>query len=195
LPVKVRCRIGNYPEVRNGDSPSLAFSRNDDVLELARVAGQWISTAASGSRSTTARASPSSGHRMATACLGPDAERTYDGRSKVLPPPCAATLRRALRGRARRRPVNGRPPDSTAGLQGGLRPGRPPYPARPWLACGFLTRPTRDGGKRYRVMYRLGGRDFSNLYGGSFRTHREARLRRAWTHPPRTLPVCRSRSD
>jgi integrase len=41
------------------------------------------------------------------------------------------------------------------------------------------TRPTRDG-KRYRVEYRLGGRATRVRYGGSFRTMREATLRRGW---------------
>jgi integrase len=39
---------------------------------------------------------------------------------------------------------------------------------------------TRDlaSGRRYRVMYRLGGREDSPRYGGSFRTLREAKVRR-----------------
>jgi integrase len=42
------------------------------------------------------------------------------------------------------------------------------------------TRPTKDGGRRYRVEYRLGGRESRALYGGSFKTRREANLRRDW---------------
>jgi integrase len=42
------------------------------------------------------------------------------------------------------------------------------------------TRQTKDGGKRYRVLYRLGGRESSERYGGSFGTLRLARERRAW---------------
>lgn len=42
------------------------------------------------------------------------------------------------------------------------------------------TRPTKGGGKRYRVEYRLGGRESSSRYGGSFRTMREAKTRRDW---------------
>jgi integrase len=42
------------------------------------------------------------------------------------------------------------------------------------------TRPTKDGGRRYRVLYRLGGRESKPLYGGSFKTRREANLRRDW---------------
>lgn len=42
------------------------------------------------------------------------------------------------------------------------------------------TRATKDGGKRFRVEYRLGGRESKSRYGGSFRTMREANLRRSW---------------
>jgi integrase len=42
------------------------------------------------------------------------------------------------------------------------------------------TRATRDGGKRYRVEYRLGGRESKVSYGGSFRTLREATVRKNW---------------
>jgi integrase len=44
----------------------------------------------------------------------------------------------------------------------------------------IIRRPTTNGGTRYRVRYRLGGRESSTRYGGSFRTMREARLRRDW---------------
>lgn len=42
------------------------------------------------------------------------------------------------------------------------------------------TRPTRDGRKRYRVEYRLGGRESKVRYGGSFKTKREATIRAGW---------------
>jgi integrase len=42
----------------------------------------------------------------------------------------------------------------------------------------ITTRATADGGKRYRVKYRPGGREAAVRFGGSFRTHREARIRR-----------------
>jgi integrase len=41
-------------------------------------------------------------------------------------------------------------------------------------------RPTRDGGTRYRVEYRLGGRESRPRYAGSFRTQRAALARKAW---------------
>jgi integrase len=41
------------------------------------------------------------------------------------------------------------------------------------------TRPTK-GGRRHRVEYRLGGREFPILYGGTFSTLREAKARKAW---------------
>jgi integrase len=44
----------------------------------------------------------------------------------------------------------------------------------------IVTRPTKDGGKRYRVEYRTGGGGTPTRYGGSFKTRREALLRRAW---------------
>ena len=42
------------------------------------------------------------------------------------------------------------------------------------------TRPTKDGGKRYRVEFRLGGREARIRYGGSFATKREATIRAGW---------------
>ena len=42
------------------------------------------------------------------------------------------------------------------------------------------TRPTKDGSKRYRVEYRLGGRESRIRYAGSFKTKREATARAAW---------------
>jgi integrase len=42
------------------------------------------------------------------------------------------------------------------------------------------TRPTKAGGVRHRVEYRLGGREAPTLFGGSFGTKREASIRKAW---------------
>jgi integrase len=44
----------------------------------------------------------------------------------------------------------------------------------------ITTRTTADGDKRYRVEYRLGGRSTRIRYGGSFKTKREATIRRNW---------------
>jgi integrase len=44
----------------------------------------------------------------------------------------------------------------------------------------IIARPTKDGGKRYRVLYRVGGRESSPRYGGSFPTKREALARKQW---------------
>jgi integrase len=44
----------------------------------------------------------------------------------------------------------------------------------------ILNRPTKSGGMRYRVMFRVGGRDATNCYAGSFATMREAKIRRDW---------------
>lgn len=41
-------------------------------------------------------------------------------------------------------------------------------------------RPRQRGDFSYRVEYRLGGRDSGTRYGGSFRTQREAQIRKAW---------------
>ena len=54
----------------------------------------------------------------------------------------------------------------------------------------IVTRPTKDGGKRYRVEYRLGGRESATRYGGSFRRKRrrdraKAMGRRRAGCPPR----------
>ena len=49
------------------------------------------------------------------------------------------------------------------------------------MASVWITaRPTRDGGKRYRVMFRLGGRESVPRHGGSFTTKREATARKTW---------------
>lgn len=44
----------------------------------------------------------------------------------------------------------------------------------------IVTRPTRDGNKRYLVRYRLGGRESAQRYAGSFRTRGQAIERRRW---------------
>ena len=41
-------------------------------------------------------------------------------------------------------------------------------------------RETADGDTRYRVKYRLGGRESTHRYAGSFETRREALARRRW---------------
>jgi hypothetical protein len=42
------------------------------------------------------------------------------------------------------------------------------------------TRPTLQGGKRYRVEFRLGGRESGTRYAGSFKTRAEAIERKKW---------------
>jgi len=44
----------------------------------------------------------------------------------------------------------------------------------------IVTRPTKTGAKRYRVEFRLGGRESTKRYAGSFPTQREALERRRW---------------
>jgi integrase len=44
----------------------------------------------------------------------------------------------------------------------------------------IIRRQRRDGGTTYRVLFRLGGRESMPKHGGSFRTMREARIRRDW---------------
>ncbi len=44
----------------------------------------------------------------------------------------------------------------------------------------IVTRTAKDGGKRYLVRYRLGGRESAQRYGGSLRTRAEALERRRW---------------
>src|SRR2546428_6995735 len=46
-------------------------------------------------------------------------------------------------------------------------------------SCWIERRPSHDG-VRYRVRFRLGGRESIPRYGGSFGTMREARARRSW---------------
>ena len=49
------------------------------------------------------------------------------------------------------------------------------------MASTWITiRYTADGSKRYRVMWRFGPRSTHPRYGGSFKTRREAKLRRDW---------------
>lgn len=47
-------------------------------------------------------------------------------------------------------------------------------------SCWIVPRRTPSGEKRYVVRYRLGGRESSQGYGGSFRTKAEAKVRRRW---------------
>jgi len=44
----------------------------------------------------------------------------------------------------------------------------------------IIPRATKDGGKRYRVLYRLEGRHSKTRYAGSFPSMREARIRQRW---------------
>jgi integrase len=44
----------------------------------------------------------------------------------------------------------------------------------------ITTRTTAGGGRRYRVEFRLGGREAPVKYGGSFKTKREATVRQQW---------------
>lgn len=44
----------------------------------------------------------------------------------------------------------------------------------------ILRRPTKAGDKRFRVEYRVGGRESATRYGGSFKTKREALARKQW---------------
>jgi integrase len=47
-------------------------------------------------------------------------------------------------------------------------------------SCWLVTRTTKTGERRFRVEFRLGGREAPTRYGGSFRTKREALARKAW---------------
>jgi integrase len=44
----------------------------------------------------------------------------------------------------------------------------------------IIARPTKNGRRRYRVLYRLGGRESKARYAGSFKTRAEALERRRW---------------
>src|SRR6476469_11047494 len=48
------------------------------------------------------------------------------------------------------------------------------------LASPWTEKRATGGGVRYRVRYRLGGREAPRLYAGAFRTMRDARARRDW---------------
>jgi integrase len=48
------------------------------------------------------------------------------------------------------------------------------------VASSWIERRSSSDGTRYRVRFRLGGRESKRIYGGSFETMREARSRRAW---------------
>src|SRR5438105_3883347 len=55
----------------------------------------------------------------------------------------------------------------------------PPLRREPMASC-WIERRSSGGRVRYRVRFRLGGRESKPHYGGSFATMREARLRRSW---------------
>src|SRR2546430_444599 len=44
----------------------------------------------------------------------------------------------------------------------------------------ITTRTTKDGTRRYRCEFRLGGRESATRYGGSFKRKREAYERKRW---------------
>jgi hypothetical protein len=44
----------------------------------------------------------------------------------------------------------------------------------------IIPRATKDGGKRYRVLYRVGGAESKQSYAGSFPTKTEALARKRW---------------
>lgn len=44
----------------------------------------------------------------------------------------------------------------------------------------ILTRQTKNGGRRYRVLYRLGGRETPQAYGGTFTRKEDALTRKRW---------------
>jgi hypothetical protein len=44
----------------------------------------------------------------------------------------------------------------------------------------IITRTTKAGEKRYRVLYRLGGRESRAQYAGSFKRQEDARARKRW---------------
>ena len=48
------------------------------------------------------------------------------------------------------------------------------------MASAWIEKRVTGDGVRYRVRYRLGGREAPRLYAGAFRTMREARTRRDW---------------
>jgi hypothetical protein len=48
------------------------------------------------------------------------------------------------------------------------------------MASSWIERRSSSEGTRYRVRYRLGGRESARRYAGSFRTMKEARARRAY---------------
>jgi hypothetical protein len=52
--------------------------------------------------------------------------------------------------------------------------------ARRVASVWLTTRTTKHGAKRYRVEFRVGGRETATRYGGSFKTKREADERKRW---------------
>ena len=64
--------------------------------------------------------------------------------------------------------------------RGYLPPTEPGRVERLMASVWITTRATKAGEPRYRVEYRLGGREAPTTYGGSFKTRREALARKAW---------------
>ena len=52
------------------------------------------------------------------------------------------------------------------------------------MASAYVARDTRSGAVRFKVLYRLGGRDSSVRHAGSFPTQREARILAVAVEPP-----------
>ena len=48
------------------------------------------------------------------------------------------------------------------------------------MASVWIVTRVTGAGKRYRVRFRIGGRESADQYAGSFKTQREALARRAW---------------
>src|SRR5712691_11668347 len=48
------------------------------------------------------------------------------------------------------------------------------------MASISIEKRSSTDGPRYRIRYRLGGREAKRIYGGSFETMREAKIRRDW---------------
>ena len=90
--------------------------------------------------------------------------------------PCAVALRLGAPGRCR---YNGHRPDSTTTCKE-VTIVTFTLPRSASGSVWIRTRPTRDGGVRYRVEYRVGGREAPVRYGGSFKTMREATIRKKW---------------
>jgi hypothetical protein len=48
------------------------------------------------------------------------------------------------------------------------------------MSSAWIEKRATGSGVRYRVKYRVGGRESKALYGGTFRTMKEAKQRRDW---------------